>query len=206
MGGFAGNINARTDSISMDVELLPYEIAIDSNEGHPWTFAGFPSPRTDRDGSRIPFVVPTVRKALYQMSKRRYENRGGIFMAGLADYTIVGYEERIQIERKSIADLFSTVTSQRHRFEAELSRLSECEIAYVIVEGGWDSIAQWTGHGITPKAMIASIVAFEQRYPVRWVLPGGRAFAEMYAFLALKRFWDDDQDKEKVKRIKRVAK
>ncbi len=56
------------------------------------------------------------------------------------DYSIEGFETKVAIERKSLADFISTVVHGRERFEAELQKLTQYEHAWVIVEGSLEDI------------------------------------------------------------------
>lgn len=51
------------------------------------------------------------------------------------DYSIKGYENEIGIERKSVADLCSTILRDRKRFEKEVIRGSKFKYFAVVVEG-----------------------------------------------------------------------
>ncbi len=52
-----------------------------------------------------------------------------------ADYSIKGFEDCIAIERKSIPDLLTSVTSEGERFKRELLELAKYERKYILVEG-----------------------------------------------------------------------
>jgi len=58
-------------------------------------------------------------------------------VAGLktGDYSIKGYEDRIAIERKSIADLFGTLGKGNKRFKKELERSRSLEYFAIIIDG-----------------------------------------------------------------------
>lgn len=55
---------------------------------------------------------------------------------GLAtgDYSVVGFENEICIERKSLADLMGCIGKDRRRFEAELQRMQSYRTRAVVVE------------------------------------------------------------------------
>lgn len=50
------------------------------------------------------------------------------------DYSVLGLEELIGIERKSLADLLGSLTNSRDRFETELKRARTYHRFYVLVE------------------------------------------------------------------------
>jgi ERCC4-type nuclease len=165
---------------------------IDQNEGHPYQFRGI----KDRKQKEKTLVIPVAEKRLFAMSKREVTVKRGTFEIGLADYTIEGHEEEIQIERKSIMDLFGTFGGKRDRFEAEIKRLHEdCEVAAVVVEARWREILQWRGHGPSVASVQATILAWQQRYPgVHWCFWENRAICERMTFRFLERFWRDKHE------------
>jgi DNA excision repair protein ERCC-4 len=54
------------------------------------------------------------------------------------DYSILGFEDRISIERKSLPDLYSTLGKGRTRFEKEIRGLSTYEWKGLLIEGSED--------------------------------------------------------------------
>jgi ERCC4-type nuclease len=132
---------------------------------------------TTEDGK--PIVVKTEKRALW--------------VDGLADYTINGHERRIQIERKSISDLFGTLGQRRQKFEEEVARLHEtCHYAAVIVEGSLRMVREWQGHGPVPKSVEGTIRAWSMRYSrVHWHLRPTRFDAERKAVELFDRYWKD---------------
>lgn len=142
-------------------------VVIDTREQLPWTFAGL---------SSDPVEVKT-----------------GTLRSG--DYSVEGFEQRLAIERKSLADLYGTLTSGRERFVRELERLSDLDWAAVIVEATWHDIVKPPfGTRANPKSIVGSILAFQQRYPVAWLTAGSRQFGAALCFRCLERFVNDDAD------------
>ena len=181
---------SRARSRLNEVEVCPFEIVVDSNEGAPFSFLGLKTPAAQ---GKKPLVVRIVRKPLWNMVVRPVTTKRGTFNIGLADYSIEGMEDRVQIERKSVADLFGTLGGRREKFEAEIKRLHEdCEFAAVVVEGGWDQIILWRGNGPEPQSVVGTILAWQQRYRnVHWLLLPSRSAAERITFRVLERFWND---------------
>ncbi len=81
------------------------------------------------------------------------------------DYSVKGFESDFCIERKSVADLVQSATFERSRFERELVRMRGYSFRRLLVVG---SLADIEGHNYrsqaNPKAIIASLTAFEVRY------------------------------------------
>jgi ERCC4-type nuclease len=89
------------------------------------------------------------------------------------DYSIRGLEHSFAVERKSIDDLANCcLTGQRDRLEHELHRLRGYRFKRLLVIGTREDIAAGRYHSrIAPKAVLATLGAFEVRYdlPVVYV-------------------------------------
>jgi ERCC4-type nuclease len=154
----------------------PFKILVDTREQVPYTFAGIPANVEDGGGL---VRVETIRFSLPE-----------------GDYGLE-MDRRIRIERKSKADLWSTVAQGRDRFEAELARLQErCEWAAVVVEAEWSEAMTQPGFcQLNPRSLNRSILAWMQRHPrVHWVWRPGREVAEATVYRLLERWWKDHDD------------
>lgn len=185
----------------------PFCIVIDTNEQQPFSFSGFYTESKltkagrgalllSRDSGR-PLLVQTERKPLWAMGRSEHG-------AGLADYSIHGHEEHVQVELKhSLADLFASVGQRRDNFEAEIDSLNRrCKVAAVVVCGSWGQITNYTPpHGVeehrksmTPASVRGTIISWSQRYPrVHWFLMPTRVECEVLTFQILERYWRDQQ-------------
>lgn len=154
--------------------VAPFAVVVDTREQLPWTFAGI---RADADQGGGNLVVPVVVSCL---------------PAG--DYSVHGHAARVAVERKSKADLFSTIGQGRDRFVRELERLAGYEFAAVVVEAEWSEIynSPPPHTQLKPKTVFRSVLAWQQRYPrVHWHFWPGRAAAEVVAYRVLERWWKD---------------
>ena len=110
-----------------------------------------------------------------------------------SDYSIVGLEHCIAIERKSLGDLVACCGTERERFERELKRLLAYETRAVIVEACWDEIerGEWRSK-ISPASVIGSILGW-QAMGVPFVLAGTRERAQDYCrrilYISARRRW-----------------
>jgi len=181
-----------------DFQVVPFTVVVDANEGAPYQFIGLKG--KSKGGVRSPLVIRTVKKPMWNMGRSEW----GV---GLADYSIDGLEEEIQVERKSISDLFGTLSGRRENFENEISRMNQqCKAAYVMIEGGYGHIASFREHGPEPSSVIGTIIAWSQRYPkVHWVPAGSRDMAERLTFRILERFWDDRAEQMKLAEKSKMA-
>ena len=82
------------------------------------------------------------------------------------DYSILGLEDSFAVERKSIDDLATCcLSTKRDRFEHELHRLRGYQFKRLLVIGTPEHIAAGRYHSrIAPKAVLATLGAFEVRY------------------------------------------
>ena len=84
------------------------------------------------------------------------------------DYSARGLEESFAVERKSIDDIASCCASgNRDRFEHELHRLRGYQFKDLLIIGSREEIAAGRYHSrIAPKAVLATLGAFEIRYSI----------------------------------------
>src|SRR5215472_12186206 len=82
------------------------------------------------------------------------------------DYSILGCEEQFAVERKSLDDLANCCLSgNRDRFEHELHRLRGFRFKRLLIVGTRAEIVAQRYHSrIAPKAVLATLSAFEIRY------------------------------------------
>lgn len=149
-------------------------VVCDTREQFPYTFAGLLCDRADGGG---PLTVPT---------------RRGTLASG--DYSLDGYEHRVAVERKSLADCYSTIGQGRDRFERELARLAALDFAAVVIEADWPTVcSDPPPHTeLPPKTVFRSILAWQIRYGVHFLPCGNRRLAEVTTFRLLERFLKED--------------
>jgi len=157
-------------------------VAIDTREQRPWVFEGITYRYQKKDH---PLIVPTKKIGLKT-----------------GDYSIVGMEDEVCIERKSMTDLHGTLTRGRQRFERELHRASDMKFAAVIVEGEWQQLLRYIAEktSANPKSIDSSILAFSMRYPtVHWFFRPNRNTAMRTAFKILD-MYKKERDKDAKRR------
>jgi len=137
--------------------VAPFTIAFDTREQLPFSFQNI---RMDRKRA---FVLTQKRTLL------------------TGDYSIVGYEDRICVERKSLEDLYRTLGKDRERFMRELERMQTMECSAVVIEASWKQIANPTEddplfHSLVhPNSIVGTIVACAGQFPkTRWKAAGNR--------------------------------
>jgi ERCC4-type nuclease len=109
------------------------------------------------------------------------------------DYSLKGFEEQIALERKSLTDCYGTFGRGRKRFAQELVRMADFRFAAVIIEADWPTILRRppVRSRLNPKTVLASIIAWSQRFRVHFFTGPDREFAERFTYRLLERFHRD---------------
>jgi len=106
------------------------------------------------------------------------------------DYSIVGLEERIAIERKTKEDAYSSLGQGRARFERELQRLSRFDYAAIVIETSLPDFLRAPAFSrMNPKAAAGSIVAWSVKYRVCVFFAGDRPHGNALTRQLLEKFW-----------------
>lgn len=100
-----------------------------------------------------------------------------VTVAGLkvGDYSLVGFEDRISIERKSLNDLLFSLTKGRERFQRELERGRALDYFALIVEATMSDITGGCYRSkMSPEAAFQSLMTFSIRYRMPVFFAGNR--------------------------------
>lgn len=107
------------------------------------------------------------------------------------DYSMVGFEERIAIERKSKADAWSCVADGRARFERCMARLGQLERAAVVIECSLSEfqVQPYQIQRVNAATAVGSYLSWmvQYRVPVIWV--DNREFAARVVVRILASFY-----------------
>lgn len=152
---------------------LPFKIAIDTREGAPWSFQRMRL--NNSSGKKLEVLVETEKKTLAS-----------------GDYSIVGHENEVAIERKSPEDLVQSLTTNRARFERELIRLEQFDASFVLVEAPFQRVLQTmaTESRAKPLSVYRSVLAFALDYKTKWHFAASRRAAEEDCLWLLKRWFE----------------
>lgn len=94
-----------------------------------------------REQEGYSFSTPSVRKKL-----------------DAGDYSLLGLENRVAVERKSMEDFVNTVLRSRARFTKELKKLGSFDAACVAVEANYRDIVEGRYRsGASPKALMGFV-------------------------------------------------
>jgi ERCC4-type nuclease len=107
-----------------------------------------------------------------------------------ADYSVVGLEAKVAIERKMLQDFVSCCTHERPRFWRELERLKLYPIKAVVVEGTIDQILMGQFRGAAnPRSIVASALAIVIDHQIPVLFSGSRQQGERCTLWMLRRAW-----------------
>lgn len=170
---------------------LPFEIAIDNKETLPYRFTGFTACHQDAQRYRDKTKKQTIKKAtglpLYVLWKTCHLRTG--------DYSIVGMEKLVTIERKTLTDFYGSLGGKggerRSRLAREHERMSKMVFAAVIIEANWTEIFASAPEysKLTPRSVHRTMCSWQQRYGVPWLAMADRRLAEITTFRILEKFW-----------------
>ena len=106
------------------------------------------------------------------------------------DYSLIGLEDRVALERKSLADLVGCLTGGgRERFERELNRGRALDYFAVVIEAGFSELtAKQYRSNLNPHAAAQSIIAFQVRHGVPFLWAGSRRAAEYLTYWTLAKY------------------
>ena len=106
------------------------------------------------------------------------------------DYSIVGLEDRIAVERKTKPDAYSSLGQGRARFERELQRLSRFDYAAVVIETSLPDFLRAPAFSrMNPRAAARSMIAWSVKYRVCVFFAGDRRHGNALTQQLLEKFW-----------------
>jgi len=109
-----------------------------------------------------------------------------------ADYSLVGFTDRIGIERKSMQDLIHCLGPDRERFSRELQRLKAYDSSAVVIEQPQSVLR--LGHyrsAMNAESAWQSVIALSMRFRVPFWFCDSRADAEAVTFNFLRHYARD---------------
>ena len=95
----------------------------------------------------------------------QFETPSEVGALSCGDYSIVGLENRISIERKELGDLISCLSHDRARFEKELLKGKALDYFAVVIEASLSDLANGKYRSkMNPRSAMQSLLAFSVRY------------------------------------------
>jgi ERCC4-type nuclease len=77
------------------------------------------------------------------------------------DYSVLGLESVVAVERKGLGDLLGCVGTERERFEREVMRLLAYPVRCLVAEATWQDLerGEWRSK-VTPQAAVGSVLGW----------------------------------------------
>ena len=129
--------------------------------------------------------------AIDTREQRPYEFPGAeVRTLPTGDYSIVGLEDRVTIERKSKADAYSSLGHGRARFRREWERLAKFDYAAIVIEDTVQGFLKRPPHSkMNPRSAIGSLLAWSVKYRVPVFFAGDRVHASALTHKLLQMFF-----------------
>ncbi|MBI1374515.1 MAG: hypothetical protein GC159_17495 [Phycisphaera sp.] len=108
------------------------------------------------------------------------------------DYSVLGHERRVAVERKSLRDFVGTVIHNAARFDAELLRLQSLDRACVVVEADLDKVLRGyerkSLRDVSPASILGASIRIQHAFNVPVIWCGSRQAAHRYTENFLRMF------------------
>jgi DNA excision repair protein ERCC-4 len=136
---------------------------------------------------RVTFVVDSREQQPYSFDPRLVQVVRAPLPAG--DYSLLGFENRVSIERKSLPDLVATLFHARERFRRELLRMQQLQLGMVVVEANLEDVMLGRyPNAVHPNALLGAVVAVHVEYRVPVMFLASRQVAVRFVEALLLRF------------------
>lgn len=122
------------------------------------------------------------------------------------DYSIIGMERVVCVERKSFADFYGCLTDGRERFENSLHRLAAVRYPLVVLEFAMSDLLRpftYVAHGgiptpsgLNPLVAQNSYLSWQSRYRIPMLLCGERSAASRMTLQHLDTIWRLEKEDE----------
>lgn len=129
-------------------------------------------------------VIDTREKLPYRFTRFKVKT------LATGDYSIVGMENRVAVERKRLEELFSITGLERERFKRELERMTHLDYAAMVIETDLPRILQGAAFSrVSPKTVIRSLVSWSIRYRVHVFFASDRRHGNALTRQILEKYW-----------------
>lgn len=138
--------------------------------------------------SKIPVVIDSREQRPWSFDPDVFDVRIATLKTG--DYSLVGLEDRVVLERKMLGDLIGTLIQDWIRFRRELHRLGGFDVALIAVEANLSDICEHRYDSeANPESVLARMEECLVDHGVSVVLWGDARYAERIAARMLKLCW-----------------
>jgi len=117
----------------------------------------------------------TILQDTREQAPWRFSNACNVQVVTLdsGDYSMMGFSDRVRVERKSLADLVGSITTGRERFLDECRRLMAFEFRLLVVESSVEAVLAHAYRSQTnPQSVLGSVIALHVDYGLPCVWAG----------------------------------
>lgn len=110
------------------------------------------------------------------------------------DYSILGLESIVAIERKELKDAYHSIGQNHERFRREMERAKDFLVFEIIVETSPEKFVkpfEEAGSLIHTNSLRGTVRKWRQEYGVQWVFLSGIDICRKYVEWRLRRFYDE---------------
>lgn len=107
------------------------------------------------------------------------------------DYSIIGLEDKVAVERKSYTDAWGSMSTGRARFERCVKRLAELDRAAIVIECTMVQLAQPPPYiqRVTGASVVGGLISWSCQYRIPVFFSDDRLHAERVTVRFLASYW-----------------
>lgn len=111
------------------------------------------------------------------------------------DYSLLGFENQVAVERKTKSDAYGSLGQGRARFRREVERMASLQYGAIVIEAGVpDFLRPLLFSQLAPSAALGSLLAWSVRFGVHVIFAGDREHGAAITLQLLTKFWHYHQE------------
>lgn len=112
------------------------------------------------------------------------------------DYSIIGLESQVTVERKSYGDCWSSMSTGRARFERCVKRMAEMDRAAIVIECGLTQLVVQPRQieRVQPSSVVGGLISWSCQYAIPVFFADTREQAERITVRYLAAYWKYRKD------------
>lgn len=112
------------------------------------------------------------------------------------DYSIIGLEDRVTVERKSYSDAWGSMSEGRARFERCVKRMAAMDRAAIVIECSLSALACAPSYiqRVTPASVVGGLISWSAQYAIPIFFCDTREYAERITLRFLASYWKHRRD------------
>ncbi len=136
-------------------------------------------------------IKPQMTVVIDSREQKPYEFPNSV-VKGLptGDYSLVGLEDKVTVERKEKSDCYSSLGANRKRFKKELERMADFDYAAIVIECSMADFLNPPPYSrLSPKAAINTLISWSVRYSVHIFFAEDRTYGLGVTYRILEKYW-----------------